>query len=224
MPIICRKLSKQLGDPPQNILTDISLVVNDGEFVSLTGRSGSGKSTLLYLLSTLDLECTGELEIDGYLVQNLSLRDIHRFRNERMGFVFQFHHLIPELSVIENVLMPSLKNGKSMGLRQVSAKFARELLNRFGLYDKLDRLPRQLSGGEQQRTAIVRALVMSPKYIFADEPTGNLDSANGEIVMKVFQDINKDMGTTIIYVTHDREFASIARRQIRLKDGCLESS
>jgi putative ABC transport system ATP-binding protein/lipoprotein-releasing system ATP-binding protein len=153
-------------------------------------------------------------------VPTLRPAELHRFRNEQMGFVFQFHYLLPELSALENVLMPTRKTG------QEKAKRARavELLEGFGLSRKLDNLPRAMSGGEAQRVAIARALIMGPSYLFADEPTGNLDSANGELVMQIFQEANRTHGTTIVMVTHDPDFAAMASRQIVLKDGQVQSS
>ena len=145
----------------------------------------------------------------------MSSEDLSRLRNEQIGFVFQFHYLISELTALENVLMPARK----LGLESQKREFAKELLAQFGLGDKLHRLPRQLSGGEQQRVAIARALTMKPKYLFADEPTGSLDSVNGEAVMKIIRESNKNLGTTIIMVTHDPDFANEAKRQIYLTDG-----
>ena len=152
--------------------------------------------------------------------QILKKQDLHRFRNLKMGFVFQFHHLLPELTAPENVLMPALKTKAGKARKTI----ALELLKEFGIGDKANMLPGQLSGGEQQRVAIARALVMEPSFLFADEPTGNLDSANGQLVMSLFKQINKDRGTTIIYVTHDQLFAQMATRQIHLVDGQVLSN
>ncbi|MBI2521114.1 MAG: ABC transporter ATP-binding protein [Bdellovibrio sp.] len=215
MGINLEDIHKSFGLPPTSVLKGINVTVNDGEFVAIVGRSGCGKSTLLYILSTLDQPSSGSVEIDGRLVENMDIGEVHSFRNMQMGFVFQFHHLLPELSVIENVLMPALKRN----LAQQKRDNALKLINEFGLSDKINRLPGQLSGGEQQRVAIARALVMGPKYIFADEPTGNLDSTNGDIVMGLFKRFNQEQKTTIIYVTHDPTFASLASRQIHMSDG-----
>jgi len=187
--------------------------------VSIVGRSGSGKSSLLYIISTLDRPTSGEVMIDGVATSALSVKEIHRFRNEKMGYVFQFHHLLPELTVVENVLMPARKSGREKELR----KRALDLLGEFGLSKKSDRRANQLSGGEQQRVAIARALVMEPRYLFADEPTGNLDSANGEAVLKFFQRIHRERGTTVVYVTHDPLFAKLADRELVLVDGKLQN-
>jgi putative ABC transport system ATP-binding protein/lipoprotein-releasing system ATP-binding protein len=171
-------------------------------------------------MSSLDTASQGEVLIDGHDLQKISKEELHRFRNQNMGFVFQFHYLLPELSAIENILMPARKFGKDLQLKDK----ALSLLDAFGLTPQVDRLPRHLSGGEQQRVAIARALIMQPKYLFADEPTGNLDSQNGQIVMDIFRRVNKDDGTTILFVTHDPEFAALANRQIVLVDGKLNGT
>jgi lipoprotein-releasing system ATP-binding protein len=215
MPIEVKALNKSFGDPPVHVLKNISTLVNDGDFVALTGRSGSGKSTLLYIMGSLDLPTTGEVIIDGKSLSKMSSQEIHRFRNLHLGFVFQFHYLLSELTTIENILMPAMK----AGIQKQKTAEAEELLVTFGLETKRDRFPGQLSGGEQQRVAIARALLMKPKYIFADEPTGSLDSVNGDIVLKLFSDINYQQKTTIIMVTHDPQYASRASRQIQLVDG-----
>ena len=215
MGLVAHSVYKNIGDPPTRILTDINLEIRDKEFVSLTGRSGSGKSTLLYLLSSLDAVSKGTVEIDGHVVNTMKKEEVCEFRNKNMGFVFQFHYLISELCALDNVLLPARKQNKEEHFKKQGIK----LLEEFGLGDKLKRLPRQLSGGEQQRVALARALIMNPKYLFADEPTGSLDSVNGEKVMNILCDIHKTSGTTIVMVTHDKEFAAMAERQIRLVDG-----
>jgi putative ABC transport system ATP-binding protein/lipoprotein-releasing system ATP-binding protein len=222
MAISLRDVSKSFGSPPTRVLHDIHLDIQDGEFISLLGRSGSGKSTLLYILSTLDSPTAGQVLFDGKDVARMGVRELHQFRNRQVGFVFQFHHLLPELTALENVLIPAMKGRGTGVLKDWRAKAA-ELLQEFDLGNKLDRLPRQLSGGEQQRVAIARSLIMSPKYLFADEPTGNLDSANGDVVMNLLSKINRERGTTVIYVTHDAGFATMAKRSIRLKDGRVVS-
>jgi putative ABC transport system ATP-binding protein/lipoprotein-releasing system ATP-binding protein len=215
MSIILKDVNKSFSEPPTTVLTDISCTIELGEFVSLIGRSGSGKSTLLYIMSTLDKATSGSVTINGEEIGSLSQKKLHQFRNEHMGFVFQFHYLLPELSAVENVLMPTRKKS----LHHQKKDYAYHLLAEFGLSKKADRLPKQLSGGEQQRVAIARALIMEPTYLFTDEPTGNLDSANGEIVMNIFKKLNAEKKTTIIMVTHDPDFANIASRQIHLVDG-----
>jgi ABC-type lipoprotein export system ATPase subunit len=215
MGIITKQVGKNIGEPASVILTDISIQIESSEFVALTGRSGSGKSTLMYIISSLDQPSTGTVWIDDQDVHNLSKQDLDKFRNEKMGFVFQFHYLISELSALENILLPARKLKKDKERRD----FAFSLLKDFDLSEKADRLPRELSGGEQQRVAIARALVMEPEYLFADEPTGSLDSVNGEAVMKILTDINKNRKTTVVMVTHDPGFAARAHRQIRMADG-----
>lgn len=209
------QVTKSFGEPATQVLSDINLTIEDGEFIALTGRSGSGKSTLLYVMSTLDTPTSGLVKIDGAETSQWTSAEMHRFRNLNMGFVFQFHHLLPELTAIENVLMPAIKTNQEKSRRPLAV----ELLREFELHDKQDRLPSQLSGGEQQRVAIARALIMEPRYIFADEPTGNLDSMNGNTVMDLLARINQKHKTTIIFVTHDPGFAEVARRQVRLVDG-----
>jgi putative ABC transport system ATP-binding protein/lipoprotein-releasing system ATP-binding protein len=218
MSIVVQHAGKEIGVPPSRVLSDISLEIQDGEFVALTGRSGSGKSTLLYLLSSLDTPSEGKIEISGKDLQKLNSDDLHLFRNRHMGFVFQFHYLIAELTALENVLMPTVK----LHQKEKRRPAAESLLEQFGLKEKMARLPRQLSGGEQQRVAIARALVMEPQYLFADEPTGSLDSVNGDIVMKIFIDVNLKNKTTVVLVTHEPDFARLARRQILLKDGRIQ--
>ena len=218
MAIKMELITKSFGTSNTIVLKGISGEIADGEMVSITGRSGSGKSTLLYIISSLDKPTSGNILIDGISLLDIGKKDLHRFRNLSMGFVFQFHHLLPELTAIENILMPALKTGAD----KTRKPFALELLKEFGITDKADKLPSQLSGGEQQRVAIARALVMQPKIIFADEPTGNLDSANGQLVMNLFKRINKNFGTTIVYVTHDQIFAKMSSRQINLVDGVIE--
>jgi putative ABC transport system ATP-binding protein/lipoprotein-releasing system ATP-binding protein len=220
MGIITQHVDKSIGENPSKILTDINIDIQSGEFVALTGRSGSGKSTLMYIISSLDKPTSGKVIIDNQDVNSLSKEDLDHFRNEKMGFVFQFHYLIAELNVLENILLPARKLKKEKERTQ----HALFLLNEFGLNEKVKRLPRQLSGGEQQRVAIARALVMEPAYLFADEPTGSLDSANGEIVMRILSDFNSRMKTTVVLVTHDPSFAARAQRQIRMADGRIVSN
>lgn len=215
MGIELRDVHHTLGNPPNHILKGINLNIENGEFVALTGRSGSGKSTLLYVMSSLDPCLKGEILLDGQPVQNLNKKELHQFRNQKMGFVFQFHYLLPELTALENVLMPAHKFHQEKTFRNR----AYELLERFDLRQKAERWPRHLSGGEQQRVAIARALLLKPQYLFADEPTGNLDSQNGQIVMDIFQDLNATEKTTIVFVTHDPGFAQLAHRRIVLVDG-----
>jgi ABC-type lipoprotein export system ATPase subunit len=217
MSITMKNITKSFGDPPIKILKGISGEIEKGEMVSITGRSGSGKSTLLYIISSLDQPTTGEVLFNGESLTKMGSQEVHQFRNLKMGFVFQFHHLLPELTALENVLMPTLK----VPIEPPPKEFALELLKEFGIQGKAGSLPGQMSGGEQQRVAIARALIMNPQIIFADEPTGNLDSINGQLVMNLFKRINKERGTTIIYVTHDKIFADMASRKINMVDGLV---
>lgn len=219
MGIIAKQVGKVFGNPPVRALSDVSLEINDGEFIALTGRSGSGKSTLLYLLSSLDNPSEGVIEISGNDLSKMESEDIYRFRNQNMGFVFQFHYLIGELTALENVLMPTRKFEQETKRKA----YAESLLEQFDLKDKMKRQPRRLSGGEQQRVAIARALVMEPKYLFADEPTGSLDTISSDNVMNIIKGVNSEKGTTVIMVTHDPDFAELAKRQIKLVDGKVSS-
>ena len=210
-------LTKTFPNSKAPVLKGINLKIENGEFVSLVGRSGSGKSTLLYIISTLDRASTGEVLFDNTNVTNIPKEDIYKLRNKQIGFVFQFHYLIQELSALENVLLPARKASELEARRPLAISLLKEV----GLEGLENRYPSELSGGEQQRVAIARALVMEPTYLFADEPTGNLDSINGLKIIELFEKFNREKGTTIIYVTHDKEFAAKARRQISLVDGTL---
>lgn len=210
-----KNLRKQFSKDGELIIKDLNFKILDGEFVSLMGRSGSGKSTLLYLLSTLDRAFEGNVLFDNQDVKDMSNAEIHHLRNKDIGFVFQFHYLLSELTALENVLLPARKTNSHLEKESL----ARELLKTVGLEGKEDRLPANLSGGEQQRVAIARALIMRPKYLFADEPTGNLDSTNGEVIMNLFKKFNQEYKTTIIFVTHDEIFGQKANRTIKLSDG-----
>jgi lipoprotein-releasing system ATP-binding protein len=211
-------VEKWFGEPPTKILKGISLEIGSGQLVSISGRSGSGKSTLLYIISSLDSPSAGRVLVDQNDLHKLNMEELHRFRNQHMGFVFQFHYLLPELSALENVLMPARK----LERWKDREKRAIELLEEFGMGDKLHRFPTQLSGGEQQRVSIARALIMEPKILFADEPTGNLDTTNGRIVMDYFLKIHQNYGTSIVYVTHDPSFAQLAQRRLFMVDGQVE--
>ena len=210
-------LTKTFPNSKAPVLKGINLKIENGEFVSLVGRSGSGKSTLLYIISTLDRATSGDVLYDNTNVTSIPKEDIYKLRNKQIGFVFQFHYLIQELSALENVLLPARK-AKELEARR---PLAMSLLKEVGLEGLESRYPAELSGGEQQRVAIARALIMEPTYLFADEPTGNLDSINGLKIIELFEKFNRENGTTIIYVTHDKEFAAKARRQISLVDGAL---
>lgn len=222
MSIIAKNITKEFGTPPVKVLQDIDLEIQDGEFVALTGKSGSGKSTLLYIISSLDYPSSGTVIINDREVSAMGEDEIHQFRNRHVGFVFQFHHLLPELTTFDNVILPARKTGQHRNKERI--EYVMSVLEKFGIADRAKRLPSQLSGGERQRVALARALSMEPDHIFADEPTGNLDSKNGQIVMDLFKRINKEKKTTIIMVTHDLDFASIARRQIVLVDGRISKN
>lgn len=211
-------LIKEFGTPAQRILHGLDIHIDDGEFVSISGKSGSGKSTLLYLISTLDKPTSGKVEIDGKNIAEMSSVEIHEFRNRHVGFIFQFHFLLSELTAIENVLLPA----RNLGLIEEKKSFAQDLLRELGISAQENKYPWQMSGGEQQRVAIARALILQPQYIFADEPTGNLDTENADIVMGMLKKVNKD-GATICLVTHDPDFAAMASREIYLVDGKISN-
>lgn len=214
-----RHLIKEIGTPPQRILHSIDLKIEDGEFVSISGKSGSGKSTLLYLLSTLDLPTSGSVTIDQKDIALMSSDDIHSFRNQHVGFIFQFHYLLAELTSLENILLPA----RNLNLTDEKRTKALELLKRLGISNKENSYPSQMSGGEQQRVAIARALILDPKYLFADEPSGNLDTENSQVVMDMLKEVHKK-GTTICLVSHDPDFSAIADRTIHLVDGRIVSA
>ncbi len=200
------------------VLKGIYLTINAGEVVSIVGASGAGKSTLLHILSTLDHADEGEVLIDGVDVLKLNAKQMARFRNEKIGFVFQSHHLLPEFNALENVMMPALISGKK---KQEAAAKAEELLTRLGLSQRLTHLPSELSGGEQQRVAVARALINSPKIIFADEPSGNLDSAAALSLHQLFFQLRNELGQTFVIVTHNKELADMADRKLTMVDGKL---
>lgn len=215
MSIIGQKIIKEFGEKSIRVLHELDFKIEDGEFVSITGKSGSGKSTLLYIISTLDNASSGSLFIDEQDTSKWSEKEVHHFRNINIGFIFQFHYLLEELTAIENVLLPA----RNINREEHERERALSLLEHFGILDKTDSYPKEMSGGEQQRVAICRALLLKPRYIFADEPTGNLDSHNARRVMDALIEINKNQGTTICLVTHDSEFSKMADREIFLTDG-----
>ncbi len=199
------------------VLNDISLSVEPGEFLVITGSSGSGKTTLLTLLSGLDKPTSGRVFIDQQDITGASEDEMAPLRNRMIGFVFQAFHLIPSMSALENIMFPA----ELQGLGDAEKK-ARQLLERVGLSDRADHLPSRLSGGEKQRVSLCRAMINDPKLIFADEPTGNLDSRNGRIVFSQLVEMKNEQGATLIVVTHNTEIASAADRVLVLKDGRLE--
>ena len=199
------------------VLFDIDLAFEEGSFNSIIGQSGSGKSTLLNIIGTLDQPTSGEVIIGGTRTDRMSKRQLAILRNERIGFVFQFHHLLPEFTALENVLLPyEIKHGK---VTEEIVKKAEAYMQLVGLEGVKDHLSTKMSGGQQQRTAIARALINEPKLILADEPTGNLDSDSTETIYELMRDINQEFGTTFIIITHDRKIAEKADRIIELKDG-----
>jgi lipoprotein-releasing system ATP-binding protein len=212
-----RGLKRELGQKvKQVVLQGIDLVVERGEFVALTGHSGSGKSTLLYLLGALDRPTAGQVIIDGVDASALDDDARGELRNVKLGFVFQFHFLLAEFTALENVMIPMLRRGvPDEEARERAAKTISDL----GLTDLLKRRPGEMSGGQQQRISIARALANRPAIVLADEPTGNLDSKNGDLVMDLFDTVNRQLKTTLIMVTHDQTFAERATRQVMLKDG-----
>lgn len=205
------------GPVPVTLVRDITLAIGQGEFVAVTGPSGSGKSSLLYLLGLLDRPTTGRVLIEGQDTAGLSAAGLARLRRERLGFVFQFHFLLPEFTALENLLVPM----RRAGLEQEAALKARAewLLERFGLADAMRKYPEQLSGGMRQRVAVARALANDPALVLADEPTGNLDSVNAAGMFDLFESLVAEHGRSIVVVTHDPHLAVRAGRQVRLVDG-----
>lgn len=214
-------LHKYFHEPEKfHVLDDVSLSVNSGEFVTLVGKSGSGKSTLLYLLSTLDTDYEGTIVMNNIQVTGLSQNALSKFRNENIGFVFQFHFLLPEFSALENVMMPARKLGR-FNTEEIESR-AMEKLKLMEMEKFAMKPSGKLSGGQQQRVAIARALINDPIIIMADEPTGNLDSVNSEIVFDIFRNLSRE-GNTIITVTHDTDFARRADRIVEIVDGKIKS-
>jgi ABC-type lipoprotein export system ATPase subunit len=209
------------GAVPTRALEGVTFSIRPGEFVAIVGASGSGKTTLLNLLGLLDSPSEGRISLDGRDVTGLWPDEAARLRRDRMGFIFQFHYLLPEFSALENVLMPCRLAGDGRDLREEGK--VRALFARVGLTPKLDRRPDQLSGGEQQRVAILRALANDPRVILADEPTGNLDSRNAAEVFALLREITRESQRTVIMVTHDRDLAANTDRVITLRDGRIES-
>jgi lipoprotein-releasing system ATP-binding protein len=201
-----------------HVLKGVDLSISGGEIISIVGKSGAGKSTLLHILGTLDKPDRGELIIAGQNVFQLSPSKLAAFRNQHIGFVFQFHHLLPEFTALENVAIPALIHRQAD--KQARSRAA-ELLAYLGLADRLDHKPNQLSGGEQQRVAVARALMNKPAVIFADEPSGNLDSASSADLHRLFFDLREDFRQTFIIVTHNQELANMSDRKLEMVDGLL---
>lgn len=208
------------GDQVVEALRGVSLEIQSGQFVSIMGPSGSGKSTLLHLMGGLDRPSHGKVVLQNQAIETLSDNELSLFRRQKLGFIFQFFNLLPTLNALENVALPRLLNKES--IKNIRPK-AEELLKMMGLEKRMDHKPDQLSGGEMQRVAIARALIGDPLMIFADEPTGNLDSKTGESVLTLLKSLVNDHGKTIVMVTHDPKAASYGNRLIKLKDGVLDS-
>lgn len=213
-----KNITKYFHDPTTvKVLSDINFSVNQGDFVAITGKSGCGKSTLLYILSTMDTDYEGELWIDGESMVKRKEFDLAKVRNEKIGFVFQFHYLLDEFSVLENVMMPGLKLGKYSA--EEVENHAMEKLKMLGIENLALKPSNQISGGEKQRVAIARALINNPQIIMGDEPTGNLDQKNGQIVFEVFKQLAEEFKQTLLIVTHDQSFAKRTHRIIDMEDG-----
>ncbi|ACD91050.1 MAG: ABC transporter ATP-binding protein [Chlorobium limicola] len=208
-------------DVRQTIIPNLSLEIMAGEFVAITGPSGSGKSTLLYIMGGLDKPTYGKVWLDGEEITEKDETAMTRIRNEKIGFIYQFHFLLPEFNAVENVSMPMMINGRFS--RKEIRERAMKLLDTVGLDNKYTNKPSQLSGGQQQRVAIARALANEPKVLLGDEPTGNLDSKSARNVYELFDRLNRELNQTVIVVTHDEEFANRAGRRIHLVDGMIES-
>lgn len=214
------QINKYFYEPVNfHVLKDISFEIKTGEFVAIMGKSGSGKSTLLYLLSTMDTDYEGTITIDGTSVTGLKQNQLAAFRNEHIGFVFQFHFLLSEFSVLDNIMLPALKL-KKKGKEEIEYE-AMELIKLLDIQGQELKRASKISGGQQQRVAIARALINAPAIVMGDEPTGNLDSQNANIVFDVFRQLAIERGQTIIAVTHDEEFAAKCDRVIELSDGEL---
>ena len=226
MNIDVKELSKIYGEGENRVvaLNRASLRIGQGDFISIMGPSGSGKSTLLHLLSGLDRPTAGRLLYDGQDIYGMSDRELSAFRRRRIGFIFQQFQLLPVLTAQENILMPLLLDGrKATGPKggQKISSYLEQLTDLLGLSDRLTHLPHELSGGQQQRVAIARALIAEPDIIFADEPTGNLDSKNGKDVMRMLEEIHHRFGKTLVVITHDSRIAQRAKRQLVIEDGRL---
>jgi lipoprotein-releasing system ATP-binding protein len=213
-----RNLSKEYVDGPRvvRVLSGLDLQIGAGERMAIVGESGVGKSTLLHILGTLDRPTEGEVWFDGENLTSKSDRDLAHFRNREIGFIFQFHHLLPDFSALENVMMPALIGGSST---EAARRRAGGLLERVGLAERLEHKPGELSGGEQQRVAVARALVQEPRAILADEPTGNLDPVTGQGVQNLLMELNQEHNITLVIVTHSASLASAMDRTLRLNAG-----
>ena len=211
-------ICKNFHDPVTvEVLKDITFSINEGEFVSITGKSGCGKSTLLYILSTMDTDYKGELQVNHEVMRGKSEKQLAHVRNEKIGFVFQFHYLLNEFTVLENVMLPVLKQGTHP--EEEVRQLATNRLKRLNIEALANKKANQLSGGEKQRVAIARALINDPSIVMCDEPTGNLDKANSLIVFDIFKQLAEEQHQTLLIVTHDQEFAKNTHRIIEMEDG-----
>lgn len=217
-----RQINKYFHDPVTvKVLSDITFSINKGEFVSVTGKSGCGKSTLLYILSTMDTDYEGELFIDKEIMTGKKEAQLARIRNEKIGFVFQFHYLLNEFTVLRNVMLPALNLNK-FSLKEIEQK-AMQRLKILGIEHLAEKNANRLSGGEKQRVAIARALINDPLIIMGDEPTGNLDKKNGQVVFNIFKQLAEEFNQTLLIVTHDQDFAAHTHRIIEMEDGKIIS-
>lgn len=215
-----KNISKFFYDPIEmQVLRDVSFSIQPGDFVSITGKSGCGKSTLLYILSTMDTAFTGDLCIDNEHIINKKEAELAQIRNEKIGFVFQFHYLLNEFTVLQNVMLPALKL-KKYSTQEIEHR-AMEKLRVLGMEKEALKMANQLSGGQKQRVAIARALINDPLIIMGDEPTGNLDKKNSDIVFNIFKELAEVYNQTLLIVTHDHDFAKSTHRIIEMEDGCI---
>ncbi|TYP98240.1 lipoprotein-releasing system ATP-binding protein [Tenacibaculum adriaticum] len=217
--IVAKNIHKYYGEV--EILKGVNLHIKKGEIVAIVGPSGAGKTTLLQILGTLDKpqkEQNYELYVDGISIKNLSDKEVSAFRNQHIGFIFQFHQLLPEFTALENVCIPAFIGGKGKSETETRAK---ELLDFLGLSHRINHKPNELSGGEQQRVAVARALINKPSVIFADEPSGNLDSASAKNLHELFFKLRDEFGQTFVLVTHNKELAEMADRTLTMKDGVI---
>jgi lipoprotein-releasing system ATP-binding protein len=216
--IKAENIQKSYGD--LKVLKGVNLSVKSGEIISIVGDSGAGKTTLLQILGTLDKADTGSLRIDGTDISQMNKNELAVFRNKKIGFIFQFHHLLPEFTAVENVCIPAFI-GKAN--KAEAEKRAKRLLDRLGLRSRYNHKPNELSGGEQQRVAVARALMNQPAVIFADEPSGNLDSKNAEELHNLFFELRDELGQTFVIVTHNNDLAKMADRTLKMVDGTFEN-
>ena len=216
MILVAKDIHKKFGH--LHVLKGVNLAIQDGEILSIVGKSGSGKTSLLQILGTLDQANEGSVHFKDQAISSFSAAKLAKFRNQHFGFIFQFHYLLDEFTALENVAMPAFiaKIDKKQSLDR-----ARELLSYMGLEDRLQHKPNQLSGGEQQRVAIARALINEPQIIFADEPTGNLDTQTSDEIKELFLKLNSEMGQTFVVVTHQKDMAAISHRSVEMVDGLI---